>query len=395
MKPYIGSMIPPTTMAPEASKQAGEIFKNMGVKKCCAIYDMGIKNAGIVDPIIDCIKAQGIEVVVYDKVQADPPDYSVIECGQLLIDEQCDGVVAIGGGSSMDTAKAATMFTVMDPQIVKEKGIAVYQMGGPEILDGSKLKIKLITIPTTAGTGSEGTKGGMVTDTKDDNNKICIGDDAFLAKQVLIDPLLQLGLPPHPTAACGMDAMAHSVEAIIGNCSEWKCNILFDGIKSIWNWLPVAVKDGKNVEARSRMCYAANVAMGFSEGFSGHAFAHTLGALYHVPHGDACAYALPPAIRYQAPSAEENVRELAKVLGLDSTAADIGDVVATAMENFYQSLGLKPLCEWKDIDDLDTFISKMRPHLKTKDIIYTYGFTPPMSDDDCAEYLKQMYYGKK
>lgn len=392
MKAFMSGKIPATMMFPGASKEAGNVLKSMGVTKCCAIYDIGVEKAGITEGIVQAIRDAGIECVTWNKVLPDPPDTSVLEANEFVMQNGCDGIIAIGGGSAMDTAKLTTIAHFMDKKVLEEQGVSAYAYGG---LPLPAKQIKLITVPTTSGTGAEGTAGAMITDTKN-GAKILVLPENMGTDQSILDPLLQLGLPPHITAACGMDAMAHMIESVIAGSDEWKNTMLMKGIKTVWEWLPIAVAEGGNVEARTRMCFAANIAMAYFYGNSnGHAFAHTLGALYHVPHGDACAASIPAAVRHMGNYDPENLKELASCIGVPSEADNLADRVATALEEFCRKIGLRPLCEREGFDDFDTFVGKMLPYLKEKDFTYNNEFQPPMTDETGIYYLKQMYYGKK
>jgi alcohol dehydrogenase class IV len=175
------------------ARTTGQKLKEFGCHKVLVVYDKGIKNSGIADKIISIINEAGIETVCYDGVQADPPDWSVEEAGAIGIKENVDGVVGVGGGSSLDTAKGAKLLLTNPPplnQYFGRSGIV------------TKPSKPLIVIPTTAGTGSECTPGGVITDTQK-NIKTNIAGTGCAVNLGIVDPDLTIGLPPAITASTG------------------------------------------------------------------------------------------------------------------------------------------------------------------------------------------------
>jgi alcohol dehydrogenase class IV len=181
----------PVLFGAGTSRQTGLKLRELGCKKVLVVYDKGIKASGIADRIIANINEAGIETVCFDGVLADPPDWSVEEAGALGVRENVDGVVGIGGGSSMDSAKAAKLLLTNPPPI--------NQYFGREGVV-TKPSVPLIVIPTTAGTGSETTPGGVITDTKN-NIKSNIAGTGCTVNLGIVDPELTLGLPPSITAS--------------------------------------------------------------------------------------------------------------------------------------------------------------------------------------------------
>jgi alcohol dehydrogenase class IV len=185
------------------SGTVGERLKGFGCKKVLVVYDRGIKAAGIADRVIDIINKAGIETVCYDNVQADPPIWSAEEAGALGVQEGVDGVVGVGGGSSLDTAKAAKLLQTNTPPLRQYFGrVGVV----------TKPSVPLILLPTTAGTGSECTPGGVITDAER-NIKTNISGVGCSVDLGVVDPELMMELPRAVTASTGLDALCHCVES--------------------------------------------------------------------------------------------------------------------------------------------------------------------------------------
>jgi alcohol dehydrogenase class IV len=235
-----------------SSKVVGEQLKKLGCKKVIVVFDKGVKSAGIADKILQYIKAAEIETVLYDGAVSDSPDYSINEAGALAVREAVDGVVAIGGGSSLDTGKGVDVLLSNPPPINQYFA----RPGTPPNGDVSHLK-PLIVIPTTAGTGSEVTPGGACADTAN-NTK-----ENFVCPVTLgiIDPELTLGLPPAVTAMTAFDALCHAIEAFVSNQPN-KFSELFarQAMTLIGKNLLAACDDGSNLEAREGLHLAATMA---------------------------------------------------------------------------------------------------------------------------------------
>ena len=333
----------PALFGEGTSLQTGERLKTLGCKKVLAVYDKGVEQAGITDKIIKSIKEQEIEVVVFDGVKADPPDTMIDEGAEVGRKAKVDGVVGIGGGSTMDTAKAINLL-LNNPGKVKD-----YMGTGKELKPG---KI-LILLPTTSGTGSEVTMFAVITDTADENKKKGMAGPLVRANLAIVDPLLTVGMPPSITADTGMDAYAHAVEAIMGNNRNPMSDLLGEqAISLVMKYLPKAVKNGKDMEARTQMSYAAMLAgYSFNDSLThmGHSLGHTLGSIFHIPHGNACGVAMPEIIEYLAEDVPGPIRLIGKAIGLKIKAAaspkETAAQVAEALVAFNKKIGQKTLKE--------------------------------------------------
>ena len=287
-----------------------EFIKNKGITKVLVVTDKGLMGLHLLDPMFEELKKQGMEYVVYDGVQPNPTIPNIEECRQMYIDNNCQGIIAFGGGSPMDCAKAAAARVVKPRQSVRK-------MRG-YLKVGKKLP-PFFAVPTTAGTGSETTLAAVVTDpTTHEKNAIC--DPCLRPKYAVLDPALTVGLPSHITSTTGMDALTHAVEAYIGK-SNVKSTIKYaeDATKLIHENLEVAYKDGKNIEARNNMLKASFWAgQAFTRAFVGyvHAIAHNLGGMYGTPHGLANAVILPYVLEWYGKAAYKPLAKLADLIGI-------------------------------------------------------------------------------
>ena len=333
----------PVLFGEGTSLQTGERLKTLGCKKVLAVYDQGVKKVGITEKIIESIKEQEIEVAVFDGVKADPPDTMIDEGAEVGRNAKVDGVVGIGGGSTMDTAKAINLL-LNNPGKVKD-----YMGPGKELKPGKNL----ILLPTTAGTGSEVTMFAVITDTGDENKKKGMAGPLVRANLAIVDPVLTAGMPPSITADTGMDAYAHAVEAIMGNNRNPMSDLLGEqAIMLVMKYLPKAVKNGKDMESRTQMSYAAMLAgYSFNDSLThmGHSLGHTLGSIFHIPHGNACGVAMPEIIEYLAEDVPEPIRLIGKAMGLKikatASAKEAAAQVAEALAAFNKKIGQKTLKE--------------------------------------------------
>lgn len=338
--PYNINHLTPVLFGLNMSMRTGMRLKGMGVKKALFVYDQGIKNAGIPQPIIANCEKLGIKTCVFEDVQADPPDYTCEECAQVGLKNKVDGVVAIGGGSSMDTAKVANMLQTNPPPLSQYLGF-----GGPPF----KQPKKLICIPTTSGTGSEVTNMAVLTDSKT-GNKGGPANNMLRATLSIIDPMLTVGMPPGITADTGMDAFCHAAEAVTsGQANPMSDTVGERAINLVCNYLPRAVKNGKDVEARTQMSFAAMCAgYAFNDAIThiGHSIGHALGAMYHIPHGNACALAIGEIMEFVASGTPDGIRRVANAMGLSVNGAsteEVGKMVCDTVRNLNKEIGLKTL----------------------------------------------------
>lgn len=315
-------------------------IKEMGCSKVLIISEKAIEDAGIVAKATESLEKDGIRYVVYNGAVSDPPDSVVDAAGEVAKREGADCIVGLGGGSSMDTAKAAAI--LMDfPGPVRQ-----YINPAPQFVD---TKAPVILIPTTAGTGSECTTVAIIS-LPDKNAKWSVFVNTSLA---LIDPELMVTVPKSVTASTGMDAFAHAAEAMTSVCSNRHSDLFAAAaIEKITKNIVTCCEEPYNVEARSEMALAANWAgLAFNNPIThvGHAVADALSVNFHTPHGYNCALALPDTMALIAPVVPDRMITIAKSMGLTITGGEsgeqLGKMVAENIRSLMRRIGIKSLRE--------------------------------------------------
>ncbi len=301
---------PAITKGAGCIKKLPYLIKQKGIKKVMIVTDKGLMSLNLLDSLFEGLKSKGIEYVVYDGVQPNPTIPNIEEARQLYVDNNCEAVIAFGGGSPMDCAKAAAARVVKPNQSVqKMKGV----------LKVRKKLMPFFAVPTTAGTGSETTIAAVVSD-PETHEKYAINDLCLRPGYAVLDPELTVGLPPHITSTTGMDALTHAVEAYIGrsNTKETAARAV-QAVKLIFENLYNAYEDGKNIEARENMLLASHYAgIAFTRAYVGyvHAIGHNLGGMYGVPHGLAMSVILPYVLDYYGEAAYDRLADLADAVGI-------------------------------------------------------------------------------
>lgn len=306
--------VPRIIYGPGVSKKVSDLLKALNVKNILAVYDEGIKKVGIADAVIQPIRDAGFTVEEFGGVTADPPVEMIEDAAKLGREKNVDLYVAIGGGGVIDTTKCMSVMQTNPGRLLD------YVLGTGKPIPNFCPRV--IAIPTTSGTGSEATSLSIVTDTAS-QRKVCVKDIVKMTPYAAyLDPELTLGLPKGLTASTGMDAMSHAIEAyLVGRHNEYADMFCENTIRRVVKWLPEAVADGSNVEARGQMMLAATfggISFASSTLQAGHAIAHGLGAALHVPHGIACAWGVNFAIQHCGQTVPmERLESLADFMGLD------------------------------------------------------------------------------
>lgn len=308
-----------------SSKKIADLLKSLNVKTVMAVYDEGIKKVGIADAVLNPIREAGFTVEEFGGVTADPPAEMIEQAAKMADEKNADIYVAIGGGGVIDTAKCMAVMHTNPGKLLD------YVLGVGKPIPN--MCPRLIAVPTTSGTGSEVTALSIITDTNS-QRKVCVKDIVKMCPYAAyLDPELTLGLPKGLTASTGMDALSHAIEAyLVGRHNEYADMFCENAIRRVVKWLPVAVEDGKNVEARGQMMLAATfggASFASSTLQAGHAIAHALGAALHVPHGIACAWGVNFAIQHCGKTVElERLQALAGFMGIDAANMDREALVA-------------------------------------------------------------------
>lgn len=317
-----------------------------GVKHLLVVTDKPLVELGIVDKVTKELGARDLQHTVFDSVLPDP-SYEIVEQGAAAYRQSgCDGILAIGGGSSIDAAKII--------------GVAVSNPGEPKSYVGfGKVKQDIpafFAIPTTSGTGSEATMGAVITDTAT-NEKGIISGAPLLPQAACLDAELLTGLPVSITAATGMDALTHAIEAYIGVWDAGTAKACgAKAVRLIFEHLEKVCADGSNLDSRDAMAYASYVAgQAINQVNVGnvHAIAHQLGALYHVPHGLANALVLPLILELSLDKARPRMTELANIIGRDSAE----DFIA-AVRELRTAIGIPEQLDKLQPEDFDLIATR-------------------------------------
>lgn len=320
------------------------IVASYKVNKAMIICDRGIVKAGIVDKVIDQI-GDSIEVVIYDEVNPNPSDKLIEDCAAKYRDAGIGIIIAVGGGSSMDAAKAINVRLSNPEPINRYEG---FDMVTNETMP-------LIAIPTTSGTASEVTGVSVITDTAR-KVKMVIGGKHVNADYAIVDPKLTVGLPPSITAATGMDALTHAIESYVSTLATVYTEVnSLKSIELISANIVEAYNNGSNIEARENMINGSVLAgLAFNCAILGlvHGIAHPLGAHFNVPHGVANAIMLPYVFEYNGPCIGEKLGAIAVAMGL-SKDVELGEVVDRIKE-LNTKLSIPSLADYGvSIEDID------------------------------------------
>lgn len=291
-------------------KELGEIFEKEGTSSVLVVTDKGIVKNGLINPIKGVLEAACIPYVLYDETLPNPTVTNVEDALRIYHENKCNAIIAIGGGSAMDCAKAVGVRVVYPKRTVN-------QLGGK--LKAWRKLPTLIAIPTTAGTGSEATLAAMITDAVT-HHKYAIMSFPLIPKYAVLDASLTYSLPSRLTGATGMDVLAHAVEAYIGRSTTWETRgLAMEATKLVFENVYTAYSDGKNHTARENMLHAAYMAgRAFSISYVGyiHALAHSLGGLYGTPHGLANAVIMPYVLKAYGKSVYKKLHTLGVYAGV-------------------------------------------------------------------------------
>lgn len=295
---------PTLLVGPGSSARLGQAVAGFGHRKILVVTDAIISRLGLLKPLTEALEASGARFVVFDKITPDAPIPLIEEGIAFFQEHDCDAIVAFGGGSAMDASKAIAV-AVANPKPLRQ--LAGY-------FKGLRTPVRIYAVPTTAGTGSEVTVAAVISD-PERGRKLVIVDPRIVPKMAALDPSLMTGLPPAVTAATGIDALTHAIEAFVGN---WKTpysdGMALSAVGLIFENLRTAYREGGNLQAREKMSLASTYAgFAFTRANVGyvHALAHQFGGRYHTPHGLANAIMLPHVLRFSAPAITDKLAQLA------------------------------------------------------------------------------------
>lgn len=318
--------VPGLLTGPGSVKQLAENISVRGLKKILVVTDKVLMDLGLPKTLLASLEEHGIAYAVFDDVQANPTIENVESGVRAYREHGCDGLIGFGGGSPIDCAKIIGA-RISNPyfSVRTMKGLFRVILPIPPFF----------CVPTTAGTGSETTVVAVITDAAT-HEKFAINDLKLIPKIAVLDPELMVGLPPHITAATGMDALTHAVEAYIGlNGNSFTDNNAEKATRLIFANLEEAYRNGTNLDARYNMALASYCAgAAFTRAYVGyvHAIAHNMGGLYGVPHGLANAIILPYVLRFSRIEAERKLAALALVAGIGDRSERDADLALRFIE---------------------------------------------------------------
>jgi choline dehydrogenase len=312
---------------PGAISRLRELTGELGMSRAMLVTDAGVVGAGLADEALRRLD----DAVVFDGVRPNPDVALVDSAAEVYREHGCDGLVALGGGSSLDTAKGVG--------VVIEHGGSIldYEYGSSPI---TKRIPPLVAVPTTSGTGSEVTLWSVITD-PERKVKFNVGGTPLIGAYVaVIDPELTLGLPPAVTAATGMDALSHGIECFTCDYHQpFNDAVALLAIELAGRWLRAAYEEGSNLEARAHMAHAATLgglAYGTESAGAAHAMSQSAGGVHDCPHGALTARLLGPVCEYNAPAAPERHARIARALGIETAGLDPLEAALAGVEELYR-----------------------------------------------------------
>jgi alcohol dehydrogenase class IV len=319
-----------TSCMPGISAELGARVQPLG-RRAFIVADPGVVAAGLVGPLEQSLADAGVEFEVFSGVEPNPTDANVAEGVEALRAFGDAVVVLVGGGSAMDCGKAIAMTapndgTVLDyafaPTLDENDAIDLASLLGATVPENEPHAT--VAVPTTSGTASETNGGGLITDTADDR-KLTFNHDGVKPQSVLLDPALTVGLPPVPTATCGMDALTHSIEALTSTQhNPYADGLALQAVRTVGAWLPRVMDEPTDLEGRTQMMLAAHLAgRAFSAGpLLGlvHASGHPLSAVLHQAHGQTLASMLPHVMRFNLEVVADRYALVGQALGVEADA---------------------------------------------------------------------------
>jgi alcohol dehydrogenase len=343
------------------SSHAGHHAARLAGRRVILVTDPGVQNSGIADPVRDGLVAAGLEAEVFQQVEPNPKDQDCLAGAELAAEFQAEGLVAVGGGSAIDTAKC----------------IALLRTNGGHPRDWEDFgalrndPLPVLAIPTTAGTGSEVSPSAVITDTER-KKKMNLFDMRNCPKIALVDPDLTLSCPPSLTAAAGMDALSHAVDSLHCRLATPASDALaLEGARLVAQYIRQAVGSPGDIEARCGMAQGsltAGIAVGLTDVAGVHCLAEAIGGLYGHPHGYCCADSMPPVMEYNLPVSSEKYARLARAFGIAAGGSSEAELARLAIEYIRQlnrDLDVPPMRQLILSEDLELLGQKAEQNTST------------------------------
>ena len=350
---FLGYRLPEYTFGKGALEKLPQILKEKDAGKVLVVTEAGLVELGFAKKLTDLLDEAGIEYAFYSGAEKNPTSNNVEDAFKIYRENGCRSVVALGGGSPMDCAKAVCARAV-------HPHLSVRHLQG--ILRVHKRIPLIVAIPTTSGTGSETTVAAVITDSKT-RRKAAINDPVLIPRYAILDPELTATLPPFITATTGMDALSHAVESYTNHMYNTKTEDILakKAVQLIHDNLYKAYLDGSDMTARENMQIAALYAgRAFTRGCVGyvHAVGHTLGGLYGVPHGLAMAILLPHVMRAFGPVVHKRLAELATVCGMTGeNDAEKAEKFISWIEEVNRKMGIPEYLDMIKDEDVEQIIT--------------------------------------
>ena len=320
-----------------AAAQTGTKAQELGLKKALLVTDKGVLDAGILGDLEKSLKETGIDYKIFSEVEPEPTIQGIEAGTKMLKDFGAEGVIGVGGGSALDSAKAIAIMATNSGKIFDFVGFGKVPVQ----------PLPIIAIPTTAGTGSEATFWSVLAD-KTQGMKLSVGGWNVMPTLAIVDPKLTESLPPAITATTGMDALVHAMEAYVStNCQPISEGLAYHAMKLIARSLRQAVNHWKDAKAREDMIIGsliAALAFNITRLGNAHALAIPLGIKYHIPHGEVNAILLPWVMQYNLPACPEKYIEIAKLFGEDTcglTPMEGAQKSVKAIKELLRDIGIK------------------------------------------------------
>jgi alcohol dehydrogenase class IV len=350
MHSFLFNTVSDVLSGPGTSGQLGEMAAAMGIERLFVVTDPGIIQFGLLQRAVESLEANNIALHIYSDIVADPPESVVMNAMHAAQDFGCDGVIGFGGGSSMDVAKLLAVLIKGEQQLADIYGV-------DQIIGG---RLPLIQVPTTAGTGSEATMVSIIT--TGETTKAGVVSRTLLADKIILDAALTTGLPPAVTAATGIDAMVHAIEAFTSKRLKNPLSDMLarEALRLMAGNIETAVKQGDNLEARSAMLLGAMLA---GQAFANapvaavHGLAYPLGGNYHIPHGLSNSLVLPHVLRFNASEAADLYAQLAPIILPGQQLPDDPIAVTQILADYFlalaEDLGLQTTLRQMNIPEAD------------------------------------------
>jgi alcohol dehydrogenase len=372
---------PTLLVGPGSSVRLAQSVGQCGHGKLLIVTDAEITRLGLMQPLLNTLDEQGTRYIVFDRVSADAPMPLVDAGAQRFREQGCGAVVAFGGGSVIDAAKAIALAAANHKPVARLVGY----------FQGLHAAAPVYAVPTTAGTGSEVSVAALVSDPQTQRKRLIV-DTRIVPRMAALDANLMTGLPRHITAATGMDALTHAIEAYLGLWSTaFSDRMALAAVAMIYQNLKLAYRNGKDLAARENMalasCYAG---LAFTRAGVGnvHAIAHQLGGCYHTPHGLANAIMLPHVLRFESPAVAPKLAALALTAGLGEPGEPQGELARKLIDSIVAlnaALGIPQHLEALRESDIPALAVAA-----CREADFNYPVPRIMSRPDCEQVLRKV-----